>query len=272
MAKPKIDLENPIVKIAFEILEKQTKIALETPQDVEKAVIPIYAIPKAKAHQKPKTKAEQFGSGVLIKIKNQYFILSSTHLFESFEGFVLQTGIGDGSLIEQISGERFSSGKIETPYSNYLDATVFHIQSDISENLKNLAISLEDLEFNDDDKKVQPIYLTSGFRNKKSNTEGNQVYSKREAYSSLEVDNETYEIYNIDHIPQFVTAYEDDILVDGRWQKSPIPRGFSGGAVIKIEGTNIRNPLSKIKKTKQKLKAIITEQHREKNNKPEIFK
>ena len=208
---------------------------------------------------------------VLLKIKDQFFILSSTHLFEAFEGYILQTGSGNGSEIERISGERFSSGKIESPYSNILDATVFHIKSEISENLKEIALSIDDLEFKDDSEKVKPIYLSSGFRVKKSNTAGNQVKSKRDAFASVEVDNETYQLFKIDNKSQFVTAYEDDILVDGLWQKSPTPRGFSGGAVIKIEGTNVLNPLFMNDKTKQKLRAIIIEQHREKNNKPGIL-
>lgn len=70
--KPKIDLENSQVKIALEVIKEQTKSALETPQDVEKAVIPIYAIPKCKGHQNPKTKAEQYGSGI-IKNKRPIF-------------------------------------------------------------------------------------------------------------------------------------------------------------------------------------------------------
>ncbi|NQY31463.1 MAG: hypothetical protein HRT69_18600 [Flavobacteriaceae bacterium] len=268
--KPKFDINNPIVKLGLEALKKQTKIALETSQDVEKAIMPIYAIPKAKAHQKPKRKAEQFGSGVLFTIKENYFILSTTHLFEAFDGYALQTGFGDGEQIEALGGERFSSGKIENPYSNQLDATVFHIQTELSQKLKNLALGMDDLDLEKDDKKTKSIYLASGFRIKKSNTTGNQVYSKREAFPSIQVDKDVYEMYGIDNIRQIITSYEDDILVNGHWQKSPKPKGFSGGGLIKTEGTDALS-LKSAASPKQKLKGIITEQHREKNNKPGIL-
>lgn len=268
--KPKINLEDPIIRRGLELITTQTRHALNTPQEVEKAIIPIYAIPTAKKHQKPKRKPEQFGSGVLLKIKDQFFILSSTHLFEGFEGYVLLTGSGKGSQIEYLSGERFSSGKVESPYLNQLDATVFHIQSALSKDLEEVALSLDDLEFENDETE-KPIYLMSGFRVKKSNTSGNTINSKREAFPSQEVSGDTYKLYNIDNKSQFILAYEDDILVNGAWQKSPIPRGFSGGGVIKIEGTDILNPLLNITKTNQKLRAIITEQHRQKNNKPGIL-
>lgn len=54
-------------------------------------------------------------------------------------------------------------------------------------------------------------------------------------------------------------------------QKSPIPRGFSGGGIIKIDGSNVHNPLPNKINPKQKLTAIITEHYREKNNKPGIL-
>jgi len=269
--KPKIDINNPIVKLGLEVLKQQTKIALETSQDAEKAIMPIYAIPKAKAHQKPKRKAEQFGSGVLFTLKNNYFILSTTHLFEAFDGYALQTGFGDGEIIEALGGERFSSGKIDKPYANQLDATVFHIQTKLSDKLKDLALSMDDLALKEDDEKTKPIYLASGFRIKKSNTTGNQVYSKREAFPSIQVNKEVYEMYGIDCVRQFITSYEDDVLVNGHWQKSPRPKGFSGGGLIKVEGTNALNLKSEKTATKQKLKGIITEQHREKGNKPGVL-
>ncbi len=269
--KPKIDLKNPLIKLAIDAIQMQTNIALETQQTVEKAIIPIYALPKAKGHKNPKTKVEQYGSGVLVNIKEQYFILSSTHLFEAFDGYTLSTGDGKGSLLQSLSGERISSGHIESPYSNQLDATVFHVQSELSDSLKGMAIGLDDLEFEDDKEGTKPVYLAAGFRIKKSNTSGNQVKTKGEAFPSAEVNSKTYELYNIDKQAQFITSYEDDILVEGNWKKSPIPRGFSGGGLIKIEGTNILDLKFLPNQTKQKLRAIIIEHHRGKINKPGVL-
>lgn len=266
--KPKIDLENPIINLVLELYKRHVTLALESSQIIEKAIIPIYAIPNSKGHQSLKKKAEQFGSGVLLNIREHYFILSCTHLFEAFEGYVLKTGDGKGSLIQDITGERFSTGSIDNPYSNNLDATVFYIQSEISNSLKELAISIEDLEFEDDSINIKPVYLSSGFRVKKSNTAGNQVSSKREAFPSIEFNSDIYNLLNINKEMQILTVYEDNILVNGCWQKSPIPKGFSGGGLIKIEGTNILAPIYSNIKTKQKLRAIIIEHHRENTKKP----
>ena len=193
-------------------------------------------------------------NGLEIIRSQQFFILSSTHLFEAFEGNVLLTGASKGSPIENLSGERYSTGSIDKPYSNELDATVFHIQSELSIELKQLAIGLQDLVLENDDEKIKTVYLAAGFRIKNSNTSRNKVNSKREAFPTIEVDDQVYEQLNINKETQFLTGYEDDVLVGEVWQKSPQPRGLSGGGLIKIEGTNILNPiLSKIQKKQKSL-------------------
>ena len=266
--KPKFDLDNAVTNFAIQLLRKQAIEAYDTAQDVEKAVIPIYALLKSKSHQRPKTKSEQIGSGVLLKLKDQFFILSSTHVFEAFEGMVLQTGFGKRTLVERLEGERYSTGKIDNPYGNYLDASVFHIQSQISDDLKNIAIGIDDLELYDPDENTKPMYLTTGFRVKLSNTSGDEIKTRREAFTTIEMDEETYIKLGINKEAQIVTAHEDDILVGKHWQKSPRIRGFSGGGLIVIKGSNLHDPRSLSQTKKQKLRGIIIEQHREKDKNP----
>lgn len=52
--KTKIDIESSITQIALSLLGREVKIGWEIEQSVEKAVIPIYCIPKRKGHQKKK--------------------------------------------------------------------------------------------------------------------------------------------------------------------------------------------------------------------------
>lgn len=130
--KPNIDLKNPIVKEGIIYFQNKALEALKVPQRVESAVVPIYHVPKFKR------KPVQIGSGVLVKIKSEYFILSASHVFDEIENYQLLIGDGTGSEIQSIPGDRFSSskGKSGTHRDDPYDASVFHIQSPISEALK----------------------------------------------------------------------------------------------------------------------------------------
>lgn len=264
--KPNIDTDSLVFKMAQALMSKEVKSALEIEMKVENAVIPISAILPTKMHRNPKKKPEQIGSGVLVNIRDQYFVFSSTHVFTVFEGKSFFTSISGHSVIEQISGERFSTGTIDTKVDK-LDATVFHIQNEISTELKNIAISTDDFDFSgiDNDK---PIFMITGFRVKESNTSGNLIKTKARNFPSVEIGD--YNPYGIDPNSQILLAYEDQIFVDGLWQKSPKPKGMSGGGIIKAQGTslNIKNINTKTRKPlRQLLTAITNEQHNDKGSK-----
>ena len=105
MAKPNINLENPIVKKAITYFQNKMIKALNVPQRVESAVVPIYHKPSLKR------KPVQIGSGVLVKIKSEYFIFSASHVFDEIGSHQLLTGDGTGSEVQSLSGDRFSSGR-----------------------------------------------------------------------------------------------------------------------------------------------------------------
>ncbi len=261
--KPKIDLNDPLIKKGLELLNKQSLAALNAPQTVEKSVIPIYALRKRKAHEIKKDKLEQIASGVLLNIKDQYFILSATHVFLEFPEYGLCTGDMDGGLIQQLIGERFSRGNPNKPNEHPLDASVYHIQSEMSETLKKHAITLKDMDLDGYDP-LNPIYLASGFRTKKSNTLGNSINSKRETFPSIDYKLKDYKTLGYNPQVNLILSFEDQILVNNNWQLSPRPRGLSGGAIIKAKGTSIRGA-SKFNEITQQLSAIITEHHKDKN-------
>jgi len=79
--KPKINLNHPTTKLTIELTQKSVIKALKAEQIVESAVIPLYSQRKHKAHERKQPKIEQIASGVLVKIKNEYFIFSATHVF-----------------------------------------------------------------------------------------------------------------------------------------------------------------------------------------------
>lgn len=231
--KPRIDLENPIIKEGIMYFQNKMMEALNVPQRVESAVIPIYHIPNLK------TKPVQIGSGVLVKIKNEYFILSASHVFDEIGKYQLLIGDGTDSEIQSISGDRYSSsrGKSGTHKDDPIDASVFHIKSPISESLKKEALTLNDFDFSSS-KDCEQIYIAAGFRVKKSNTAGKTVKSKREGYPSIEIFEEDYLRLKINCEEHIALSYENQILIDGIWQISPTPKGFSGGAIIRVRGVS----------------------------------
>jgi len=261
--KPKIDLTSPITKIALKIHNKEIQKALDIKQTVEESVIPIYAIPATKAHKKKKTKPEQIGTGVLVNIKKEYFIFSATHVFSEFEEKSVLVGSLEYSPIEELIGERFSTGNMENKVDK-LDATVFHIQSELSESLQKIAITLSDMDLEGYDS-VKPVFMVTGFLAKESNTSGNEVKSKAKNFPTIEIKN--YEEYGYDKTSQIVLSYENQTLVNNQWKTSPKPKGMSGGGIIKAQGTSLDFSKKERQVEKQLLSAITIEQHKDKGNK-----
>lgn len=246
---------------------RESKKALKATQSVEKAIIPIYAIPVTKQHQKKKTKFEQIGSGIIVKIKDQYFIFTAEHVFDSTGQHYIVTGAGDGSPVQEFKGSRYSSNNPTSSKEDIYDAAVYHIECEIPENLRKIAITLDQIELDGYDQE-KPIFLISGFRVKDSNTEGNAVWSKRKSFTSIEFDEKEYGTLKFPKKSHIVLAYEDQMLVDESWKTTPRPRGMSGGGIIKVIGTTTTKINNREKELKQVLTAITIEQHREKHKKP----
>ncbi|RYF23875.1 MAG: hypothetical protein EOO42_06485 [Flavobacteriales bacterium] len=267
--KPKIDLKDPKVITIKKHIENETVLALEAEQTVESAIIPVYAIPKVKAHQKPKSKFEQVGSGVLVNIDTEYFLFTATHVALEFLDHGLAIGWGVGEPIRQYKTERFSWGRQEKPLENFLDASVFHIQEDLPSHLRTLAITVDDMDFSPYGS-VSSVFTVSGFRVRKSNTSGNSVFSRREAFASVEYNKDIYDRLKISYDTHIVLAFEKQILVADYWQEAPLIRGMSGGALIRAMGTNVdftKKP-NKYRSVRQLLTGIVIEQHPSKNNLP----
>ena len=259
--KPKIDLDDPIVKEGIANYQNKMIEALNVPQIVESAVIPIYHI--LKINRKP----VQIGSGVLVEIKSEYFIFSAAHVFDEIESHLLLIGDGTGSEIQSISGVRFSSGrgKSGTHIDDPIDASVFHIQSPISEALKKEALTLNDFDFSSLSD-CESVYIAAGFRVKKSNTAGNTIRSKREGFPSTEVCEKDYLKMKINSKTHIALVYENQMLLNGNWKISPKPKGFSGGAIIRINGVSLNQDTFDKPEYNQLLTGITIEQRREKNN------
>lgn len=264
--KPKIDLSDPRVKLAIQIHRKQMGKALVVPQRVENAVLPIYWTLKSE------TKPEQVASGVVVRIEAEYFIFSASHVFDDIGSYALLIGAGDGSRLATLSGDRFSSkqGQSGTHADDPIDASVFHVQQGITDKIKEVALSLEDLDLTQPDNS-KSVYMAAGFRVKKSNTQGENANAKRECFPSIEHEDQEYSLLKIDKKTHIALAFEDQVLMAGKWQTSPTPRGISGGAIIKIEGVRMAPPFTANPESRQLLSAITIEQRREVAGKPGVL-
>lgn len=264
--KPNIDMDDLRVKLAIEIHRKQMEKALSVSQTVEDSVLPIYWTLRSE------TKPEQVGSGVVVGIKDEFFVFSASHVFDDIGGFQLLLGAGDGSKLAALSGERFSSKK--GPSGNHsddpIDASVFHIQSGITDKIKSIAISLNDLDLDQPDES-RSVHMVAGFRVKKSNTAGNQAKAKRECFPSIEYGINEYSSLGIDRKTHIALAYENQVLMAGNWQTSPTPKGLSGGAIVKVQGVEMSPPFSTKSNARQLLSAITIEQRREKAGRPGVI-
>jgi len=268
--KPDIDLKSPIFKEVRDWFLKESKKALKAPQTVEKAIIPIYTIPITKEHLKQKKKFEQIGSGILVKIKELYFVFTAEHVFEDTGEYAIAIGAGDGSPVQQFEGSRYSSKNPNKTKSDIYDAAVYHIEGELPENFKSKCITLDQLDLDGFDPE-KPIFLISGFRVKDSNTKGYSVNSKRKSFTTIEFDEKEYSSFKFPIDSHIVLAYEDQMLIDNNWKMTPRPRGMSGGGIIKVIGTTTSKVDNNQMEFKQVLSAITIEQHREIHNQPGIL-
>ncbi|WP_214845439.1 hypothetical protein [Exiguobacterium sp. S90] len=232
-------------------------------QTVEKAIIPIYHIPLNKKVP------IQIATGVLVKIRNEYFLFSASHVFDDIgeKAILTSSGPGIGSKIIELAGERYSSpkGPDGTHLNDPIDASVYHIKTKLPKTLKKLAIGENHLLRNNDFQLYNhhPFYIAAGFRAKKSNTANNIVKSKAEGFLFLEAKEESYQKHKLDNINHICLSYPDQFLVDGESKISPTPKGFSGGGIIGFVSASKDIPLSQVSKMcQQKLIAITIEQRR----------
>jgi hypothetical protein len=264
--KPSFELDHPIFKLAIQTYQQQMEKALAVPQRVESAVLPIYLLLKSK------TKPEQAASGVVLRIKDEFFVFSASHVFDPIKNYRLLIGAGDGTLLATLGGERFSSSKgaSGTHADDPIDASVFHIQEGITDGIKKVALTLEDLDFSQPDTS-KFIYMAAGFRTKKSYVKGKFSNCERECFPSLEYGNDEYSLLDINKNYHIALAYDNQVIMNGKWQTSPTPKGISGGAIIKVEGVTMSPPFVAHPESRQLLSAITIEQKRGKAGKPGVL-
>ena len=204
-------------------------VALNAASIVDDAVRPLYAL------NQDTNKVEHEGSCVLLTIADQFFALSASHVFDAVGQYELL--IGCGSKLHSLPGERFSSlrGRSGTHRDDPIDASVFHIMADVPPEVRAAALSLANLDLLAA-KRANEFFVASGYRVSQSRLTEQGHSTELERFPSLEIDEDHYAYYRCQRDDQLLLAFEDQVLVDMKWQTAPSIRGFSGGAMFRIDG------------------------------------
>jgi hypothetical protein len=236
--KSPFDLNNPIVQKGVAIYKDKMFAALRVPARIEHAIVPIYHLTDTK--KKYQNVPDQIGSGVVVRIKDHYFIFSASHVFEPLGEFRLLTGGGENDKIQILAGERFSSGKGKsgTHEDDPIDATVFHIQSPISEKFREIALTLDNFDLSSS-REPGEVFIAAGYRAKATSQTYNSIRSKIEAFPSMEMPEDYYTQSKTNPRIHIVLACEDNVIQNGKWQLGPQLHGLSGGAIIKVDGISV---------------------------------
>jgi hypothetical protein len=184
MSKPKIDLTDPAISGVIRSYMDQAKLATTFAAVKDNAVRPVYALNE---HTRV---VEHVGSCVLFKVRDNFFGLSASHVFDSVGKYQLL--FGHGNRLHSFAGDRFSSakGRSGSHEDDPIDSSVFHFTSDIASELASSFLSLEDLDFGIADRKPE-LYVAAGYRVSQSRSNSKGHNTKLDRYPSVELDDKT---------------------------------------------------------------------------------
>jgi hypothetical protein len=255
MAKPKIDLTHPVVSAGVEKYKERATLAYGLAAAKDEAVRPVYALNE-------RTKSVQHvGSCVLLQVQGEFFVLSASHVFDDVGTFQLLFGFGD--RLHSFAGDRFSSkrGPSGSHRDDPIDSSVFHITGDVAQEIASGFLTLQDLDLVAADRSPE-FYVATGYRVSQSRSTSKEHTTKLDRYPSLELDHDHYERLNLSREMHLLLAFEDQVLVDGKWQTAPSIRGFSGGAIFRIPNLSPFTNAAKTEFDEIKLAAILIERRK----------
>jgi hypothetical protein len=250
MTKPKIDLTHPAVSAGIKIYKERAILACKLAAAKDDAVRPVYAL------NEHTQSVVHVGSCVLLKVQDEFFALSASHVFDNVGKYQLLFGFGD--RLHSFAGDRFSSARERSGshQDDSIDSSVFHITSDVAEEIASIFLSLQDLDLVAADR-ASEFYVATGYRVSQSRSSLTGNSTKLDRYPSLELDHDHYEHLKLSREMHLLLAFEDQVLVDGKWQTAPSIRGFSGGAIFRIPDLSPFTSATKTAIGEIKLAAIL---------------
>lgn len=262
--KPKIDLKDSRVQELIRIYGDRATTAYNVAMALEKAVHPIYVLPKYE------TLPQHLGSCVLFAIKDETFFLSAAHVFEPIGPYAVLVGCGD--KLHALTGDRFSSkqGSSGTHGDDPVDAAVFHITCDVPNEIRSSAISLAHID-QDSLHHESEFHVAVGYRISKSTRSAGRLSSQRDMYPSCEYCPQKYDLVGLNRGTHVALTFEDEVLNNNTWQKAPVVRGMSGGAVFRISGLNSNPSATPPEVPIPRLTAIIIERRKKTRDVPPVL-
>lgn len=255
MVKPKIDLDDPVVAAVIQAYQRQAKLAHQSAAAKDDAVRPVYALNE-------RTQSVQHaGSCVLLSVDDQVFALSASHVFDHVGSYQLLIGCGD--QLHSLAGDRFSTkrGPSSTHADDPIDASVFHITAEVPDIVRSSALRLSDFDLSVEMR--QPVfYVAAGYRLSQSKSTSKGHVTKLDRYPTIELDETHYLQGHRLRESQLLLAFEEQVLVGGKWQTAPSIRGFSGGAMFRLPGVAVMPWLTPSAESQVKLAAILIERNK----------
>jgi hypothetical protein len=227
--KSKVDLTDPKVRELISRLEERGHEAGAAVTRFNNSVRPVYV------YERGGRQAEQIGSCVLLRIRDDYFVLSAAHVFDPNKN--RQFLVGCGTKLHELTGERLRSapGPSGSHRDDPLDAAVVHLAGAINTEIKSACLYLDQFDFNPQSE-PRNFHVVKGYRVKRSRVVGNQAGSELDTYSSTEYSDDDYVRLGVNRSRQIAISFDDYLRVGQEWQKSPTPIGMSGGAIFRVAG------------------------------------
>ena len=261
--KPDIDLSNPLVKAISDIFQQRADVAYSVTEKVELAVRPVFLFLGENKYPK------QIGSCVMLRIDQNTFALSASHVFEEIGNHAVLVACGE--KVHQLTGERYSTmqGPSGSHQDDPIDASVLHLNEPIPEEFHSVCLTLDDLALGQSTIS-DTFQVAVGYRSAKSGRKGKANICRLEKYPTIEHRKEIYASVSLNHEHFIAIAFEDQVLVGERWLTSPSPRGMSGGGIFSIAGLPM-DPSSPVEVSpRAKLVAITTERKKKSLQSPQI--
>lgn len=248
--KPRIDLTNPKVQDAVSRLQERGHEASTAAIRFNNFVRPVYSA------ESGRRQPEQIGSCVLLRIRDDFFVLSAAHVFDP--NIDRQFLVGCGTKLHELIGGRFSSmrGASGSHQDDPIDAAVIHLQGDIHPEIVASSLYLDDFYFNSQSE-PRCFYVAKGFRAKRSRVVCDRAVSELDTYSSVEYSDRDYLRLGADRSRQIAISFDDHLRVGQEWQQSPKPIGMSGGAILRVAGIPADPEASLTPPYKAQLAAIL---------------
>ncbi len=255
MAKPKFDLTDPTVSAGIKIYKERATLAYKLAASKDDAVRPVYAL------NERTQSVQHVGSCVLLKVQDEFFGLTASHVFDDVGKYQLLFGFGE--RLHSFAGDRFSTarGPSGSHQDDPVDASVFHITSDVAKEIASSFLTLQDLDLVAADRNPE-FYVATGYRVSQSKSTSTGHSTKLDRYPSLELDHDHYDRLKLSREMHLLLAFEDQVLLDGRWQTAPSIRGFSGGAIFRIPHLSPSMSATKTEFGEIKLAAILIERRK----------